>query len=130
MSLFVVSKYLELCSGHVQMIYSFKGYIAILTKLSKFFNSNVLLYHSPLFSIILLVIFANIGMGCKIDLDVVKEVLRRPIAPSIGFCCQFIVMPLVRILLYWKGMKFKDDSKESLRVISDSVKHVMPIQVG
>ena len=43
----------------------------------------------------MLLLIANVGMGCKIDLDVVKEVLRRPIAPTIGFCCQFIVMPLV-----------------------------------
>ena len=48
-----------------------------------------------LITIIVLLLIANVGMGCKIDLDVVKEVLRRPIAPTIGFCCQFIVMPLV-----------------------------------
>ena len=47
----------------------------------------------------LLVVVANIGMGCKIDLAVVKEVLKRPVAPIIGFCCQFIIMPLVCILL-------------------------------
>ncbi len=47
--------------------------------------------------IVVLLLFANVGMGCKIDLKVVKEVLRRPIAPTIGFCCQFIVMPLVRL---------------------------------
>ena len=46
-------------------------------------------------TIIVLLLIANVGMGCKIDLAVVKEVLRRPIAPTIGFCCQFIVMPLV-----------------------------------
>ena len=46
-------------------------------------------------TIIVLLLIANVGMGCKIDLDVVKEVLRRPVAPTIGFCCQFIVMPLV-----------------------------------
>ena len=50
-----------------------------------------------LVSIIVLLLIANVGMGCKIDLDVVKDVLRRPIAPTIGFCCQFIIMPLVRI---------------------------------
>jgi Sodium Bile acid symporter family len=47
----------------------------------------------------LMVIFANIGMGCKIELDVVKEVLIKPIAPVIGFCCQYVIMPLVSILL-------------------------------
>ena len=41
------------------------------------------------------VLLANIGMGCKIDLDVVKAVLKKPFAPAIGFGCQFIFMPLV-----------------------------------
>jgi len=43
----------------------------------------------------LMVIFANVGMGCKIELPVVKEVLMKPIAPVIGFCCQYVIMPLV-----------------------------------
>ena len=43
----------------------------------------------------IMVIFANIGMGCKIDLAVVKEVLKKPIAPAIGFSCQYLIMPLV-----------------------------------
>ena len=47
--------------------------------------------------VMLLVIGANVGMGCKVDLAVVKEVLTRPIAPVIGFCCQYIIMPLVSI---------------------------------
>ena len=42
-----------------------------------------------------MVICANIGMGCRIDLGVVKEVLTKPIAPAIGFGCQYIIMPLV-----------------------------------
>ena len=41
------------------------------------------------------IISAHIGMGCKIDLAVVKEVLRKPIAPAIGFSCQYLIMPLV-----------------------------------
>lgn len=47
----------------------------------------------------LMVICANVGMGCKIDLVVVKEVLRKPIAPAIGFSCQYLIMPLVCVLL-------------------------------
>ena len=46
-----------------------------------------------------MVICANVGMGCKIDLAVVKEVLTKPIAPTIGFCCQYLIMPLVSMLL-------------------------------
>ena len=47
----------------------------------------------------LLVIIANVGMGCKVDLDVVKEVLKKPLAPAIGFFCQYLIMPLVSIIL-------------------------------
>ena len=46
------------------------------------------------------VIFSNIGMGCKIDLEIVKEVLRRPVSPAIGFFCQFIIMPVVSFPIY------------------------------
>ena len=45
----------------------------------------------------LLVIFPNVGMGCKVDLGVVKEVFMKPLPPIIGFCCQYIIMPLVNI---------------------------------
>jgi sodium/bile acid cotransporter 3/5 len=41
------------------------------------------------------VFISQIAIGCKTKLDVVKEVLRRPIAPVIGFCCQFCLMPPV-----------------------------------
>ena len=41
------------------------------------------------------VLIANVGMGCKIDLDVVKSVLKRPLAPAIGFVLQFGFMPAV-----------------------------------
>ena len=50
-------------------------------------------------SVALLVICSNIGMGCKVDLQVIMEVLRRPFAPAVGFFCQFIVMPLVSIII-------------------------------
>ena len=40
-------------------------------------------------------VFVLTGFGAKLDLQVVKETLRRPIAPGIGFCCQYIMMPLV-----------------------------------
>lgn len=44
-----------------------------------------------------IVMLANVGMGCKVELEVVREVLRKPIPPIIGFCCQFLIMPLVSI---------------------------------
>ena len=44
---------------------------------------------------IIFVIILNIGFGCSIDIEVVKEILRKPIAPAIGFLCQFALMPMV-----------------------------------
>ena len=43
----------------------------------------------------IIVVCVNIGMGCALDLEVVKTVLRRPVAPAIGFFSQFLVMPIV-----------------------------------
>ena len=47
----------------------------------------------------LLISVAYINMGCAMDLDVVKESLRRPVGPAIGFVCQFLVMPLISFAL-------------------------------
>jgi hypothetical protein len=52
-----------------------------------------------LVGVTILVFCANMGMGCKVDLDVVKEIFKKPIAPSIGFCCQYLIMPLVSITI-------------------------------
>ena len=48
----------------------------------------------------LMVLLANMAMGCKIDLNDCKEILRKPIAPAIGFACQFVIMPLVSSTLF------------------------------
>ena len=51
---------------------------------------NVFVYTVSLF-----VIASNIGMGCKIDLSVIRRVLKRPVAPVAGFISQFGFMPIV-----------------------------------
>merc|ERR1719323_1532919 len=51
------------------------------------------------YSVAILVSLAYINMGCALDLDVVKNTLKRPIGPAIGFICQFLVMPLLSYLL-------------------------------
>ncbi len=50
-------------------------------------------------SVATLVSLAYINMGCAMDLKVVKEVLRRPVGPAIGFMCQFVIMPLLSFAL-------------------------------
>nr|KAG5690479.1 hypothetical protein BaRGS_016479 [Batillaria attramentaria] len=44
--------------------------------------------------VVILVVVINIGMGCKLDMTVVKATLRRPLAPLTGFGSQFVIMPL------------------------------------
>ena len=46
-------------------------------------------------SVAVLVSINYINMGCALDMDVVLSVLKRPIAPTIGFVCQYSFMPLV-----------------------------------
>ena len=50
-------------------------------------------------SIPYIVIFVSIQMGILLDLEVLKEIVRRPIAVAIGFVCQYGVMPLLAFAL-------------------------------
>nr|XP_011446280.2 ileal sodium/bile acid cotransporter [Crassostrea gigas]XP_011446281.2 ileal sodium/bile acid cotransporter [Crassostrea gigas]XP_034339497.1 ileal sodium/bile acid cotransporter [Crassostrea gigas]XP_034339498.1 ileal sodium/bile acid cotransporter [Crassostrea gigas]XP_034339499.1 ileal sodium/bile acid cotransporter [Crassostrea gigas] len=45
--------------------------------------------------IYIFIVFVTLAFGCKLDIDVVKENLRRPVAPAIGLCCQYILMPMI-----------------------------------
>lgn len=56
------------------------------------------------YSVALLISIAYINMGCALDLQVVKETLKRPIGPAIGFVSQFVAMPLIAFVL---GYAFK-----------------------
>ena len=51
--------------------------------------------------IIVLAVILYIGYGCAIDLQIIWKVIKRPIAPAIGFLSQFVVMPLVRKGSVW-----------------------------
>ncbi|XP_023322070.1 ileal sodium/bile acid cotransporter [Eurytemora carolleeae] len=51
------------------------------------------------YSVAVLISFAYINMGCALDLDVMKSVLKRPIGPGIGFVTQFMFMPLCAFAL-------------------------------
>ncbi|XP_045191367.2 ileal sodium/bile acid cotransporter-like [Mercenaria mercenaria] len=55
------------------------------------------LSHSFTGMVIILVCLANVAMGCKTELSVVKEVLRRPVGPLTGMFSQFILMPLIAL---------------------------------
>nr|XP_053633456.1 hepatic sodium/bile acid cotransporter-like isoform X1 [Cherax quadricarinatus]XP_053633458.1 hepatic sodium/bile acid cotransporter-like isoform X1 [Cherax quadricarinatus]XP_053633459.1 hepatic sodium/bile acid cotransporter-like isoform X1 [Cherax quadricarinatus]XP_053633460.1 hepatic sodium/bile acid cotransporter-like isoform X1 [Cherax quadricarinatus]XP_053633461.1 hepatic sodium/bile acid cotransporter-like isoform X1 [Cherax quadricarinatus]XP_053633462.1 hepatic sodium/bile acid len=45
--------------------------------------------------VIALVIVVYINMGCAIDLKVIKDTLRHPVAPAIGLFSQYLFMPLI-----------------------------------
>ncbi|RWS25211.1 sodium/bile acid cotransporter-like protein [Leptotrombidium deliense] len=47
--------------------------------------------------VMVFVMYAN--MGTQLDIAVVKETLKRPIGPAIGFFSQFIFMPLVSYVI-------------------------------
>merc|ERR1711892_680086 len=51
------------------------------------------------YSVAALISFAYINFGCALDLNVMKEVLRKPIGPAIGFVTQFIFMPICSFIL-------------------------------
>jgi len=51
------------------------------------------------YSVAVLISLAYINMGCALDLEVMKSVLKRPIGPTIGFISQFIFMPLMSFAL-------------------------------
>ena len=47
----------------------------------------------------ILVSINNISMGCVISLPTILAVVKKPIAPVIGFACQFLIMPLGSYLI-------------------------------
>ena len=51
------------------------------------------------YSVAALISFAYINMGCALDLEVMKKVLKRPIGPLIGFVSQFLFMPVSAFVL-------------------------------
>ncbi|VDM67504.1 unnamed protein product [Strongylus vulgaris] len=62
------------------------------------------LTHIFVASVVILITFANILMGCEVgvsdrgrslDMDTVFATIKRPVAPAIGFFAQFLIMPLL-----------------------------------
>ena len=51
------------------------------------------------YSVAILVSLAYINMGCAMDLEVVRETIKKPIGPLIGFLCQYLMMPLLSYAL-------------------------------
>lgn len=47
------------------------------------------------YSVVALVAIIYVNMGAALDIKTVKETMKRPIGPVIGFVSQFAIMPLV-----------------------------------
>lgn len=47
------------------------------------------------YSVAILVSLIYINFGCVLDWEILKQTLKKPIGPAIGFTCQFVLMPLV-----------------------------------
>ena len=45
----------------------------------------------------IMIMLNNVNMGCALDLNAVKSVLKRPVGPFVGAVCQFVAMPLVML---------------------------------
>lgn len=52
-----------------------------------------------IYSVAIVVSVSYINMGCALDMGEVYQVLRRPVAPAIGFFSQYFCMPLLSFLL-------------------------------
>lgn len=46
-------------------------------------------------SVAMLVSILYINFGCAVDWGQLRDILKKPIGPAIGFFCQFVGMPLV-----------------------------------
>ena len=42
-------------------------------------------------------VLVMVGFGIKLDLKIVKEHLWKPVAPVMGLCCQYLLMPTVSV---------------------------------
>ena len=51
------------------------------------------------YSVAILISLAYINLGAALDLKVVKDTLKRPVGPLIGFVCQYVLMPLISFSL-------------------------------
>jgi sodium/bile acid cotransporter 3/5 len=94
----------DLGSGSSSLERSFEYMVVVLREKSKAFLNHIFIG-----VLTILVIIANLLMGCKLQLDVVWQVIKKPIAPLIGIMCQFVFMPLfsyglARLIFTGRGM--------------------------
>lgn len=50
-------------------------------------------------SVAMLVSILYINFGCAIDWSQLRDILKRPVGPAIGFFGQFVIMPIVSTII-------------------------------
>ena len=50
---------------------------------------------------IIMVLFNTINMGAQLDIEIIKEVFKKPVGPIVGIVSQFGFMPLFSFLVGW-----------------------------
>ncbi|CAD5113675.1 DgyrCDS2836 [Dimorphilus gyrociliatus] len=69
--------------------------------------------------VIFFMLLLNFGFGCKLEVDVIKEIIKKPIPPLIGFLCQSALMPLIGLALS-KAMRMSNDIGFGILVLAAS----------
>ena len=68
--------------------------------------ANSALNNAFLYIMTLMIIVNTVNMGAQLDLNVIREVFRRPVGPVVGFVAQFFFMPAISLLI---GYLFTED---------------------
>ena len=50
---------------------------------------------------IVMVVVNTVNMGAQLDIEIIKEVFKKPIGPFVGFLSQFGFMPLFSFFIGW-----------------------------
>ena len=50
---------------------------------------------------IIMVVVNTVNMGAQLDIEIIKEVSKKPIGPFVGFLSQFGFMPLFSYFIGW-----------------------------
>lgn len=61
------------------------------------------------YSVIILVSILYVNFGAAVNMSTIKDILRKPVGPSICFVCQFLFMPLIA---YGLGLALFPNSHE------------------
>ncbi|KAK6014070.1 hypothetical protein OSTOST_20581, partial [Ostertagia ostertagi] len=65
-------------------------------------EAKVTLYFNIFLGIFIFII--STMMGTQLELKRIFGIARKPVGPSIGFCCQFVLMPTIGFLLAEFGL--------------------------